>query len=109
MYFHHTEQIAGIRDARFQTMMPDALLWLGITRIDELLSMSNDKYEAIIDAGIKVVERVDLPDDYVPKAAWVELGAKISSGYHCGSNSMIFKDKKKREISKSDSSDEESK
>jgi hypothetical protein len=25
MYFHHTEAIAGIRDARFQTMMPDAL------------------------------------------------------------------------------------
>ena len=31
MYFHHTEAIAGIRDARFQTMMPDALI-LGDTQ-----------------------------------------------------------------------------
>lgn len=28
-YFHQTESIAGIRDARFQCMMPDALKWLG--------------------------------------------------------------------------------
>jgi GTP cyclohydrolase II len=83
MYFHHTESIAGIRDARFQTMMPDALLWLGISRIDWLLSMSNDKYEAIVDAGITVMQRVDLPDANVPKAAWVELDAKVASGYHC--------------------------
>lgn len=82
-YFHHTESIAGIRDARFQTMMPDALLWLGISRIDWLLSMSNEKYEAIVDAGITVMQRVDLPDDNVPKAAWVELDAKVASGYHC--------------------------
>ena len=83
MYFHHTEAIAGIRDARFQTMMPDALLWLGITRIDWLLSMSNEKYEAIVDAGITVMQRVDLPDAYVPQSAWVELDAKVASGYHC--------------------------
>ena len=47
-YFHHTESIAGIRDARFQQMMPDALKWLGIKRIDWLCSMSNEKYEAIV-------------------------------------------------------------
>ena len=82
-YFLHTESIAGIRDARFQTMMPDALLWLGISRIDWLLSMSNDKYEAITDAGITVMQRVDLPDSSVPRAAWVELDAKVASGYHC--------------------------
>ena len=81
-YFHHTESIAGIRDARFQTMMPDALLWMGISRIDWLLSMSNEKYEAIVDAGITVMQRVDLPDANVPKAAWVEMDAKVASGYH---------------------------
>ena len=83
MYFHHTESIAGIRDARFQTMMGDAINFLGITRIDWLLSMSNEKYEAIVDAGITVMQRVDLPDANVPKAAWVELDAKVASGYHC--------------------------
>jgi GTP cyclohydrolase II len=89
-YFHHTESIAGIRDARFQTMMPDALSWLGISRIDWLLSMSNEKFEAIRDAGIRVMQRVDLPDAWVPKSAWVELDAKIASGYH--SDAIVKKD-----------------
>eukprot|EP00913_Durusdinium_trenchii_P011125 g10447.t1 len=82
MYFHHTEAIAGIRDARFQTMMPDALNWMGIRRIDLLCSMSNEKYEAITGAGIKVMKRVDLPDDFIKDSMRVELDAKIASGYH---------------------------
>merc|ERR1719174_3292643 len=81
-YFFHTESIAGIRDARFQTMMPDVLNWLGLNRIDWLLSMSNEKYEAITGAGIQVLQRVDLPDDYVKESMKVELDAKIASGYH---------------------------
>jgi len=85
MYFHHTESIAGIRDARFQTMMPDVLNWLGIRRIDWLCSMSNEKYEAITGAGIKVMQRVDLPEDYVKDSMKVELDAKIASGYHSDS------------------------
>jgi len=81
-YFRVTESIAGIRDARFQEMMPDILLWLGITRIDWLLSMSSDKYDAIAAAGIEVMQRCPLPDMYVPKNATVEITAKISAGYH---------------------------
>jgi len=81
-YFQHTEQIAGIRDARFQTMMPDVLNWLGLKRIDWLCSMSNEKYEAIVGAGIQVVNRVDLPPDYIKDSMKVELTAKIASGYH---------------------------
>jgi GTP cyclohydrolase II len=82
MYFHHTEAIAGIRDARFQTMMPDVLNWMGIRRIDYLCSMSNEKYEAITGAGITVMQRVDLPEDYIKDSMKVELDAKIASGYH---------------------------
>jgi GTP cyclohydrolase II len=82
MYFHHTEAIAGIRDARFQTMMPDVLNWLGLRRIDWLCSMSNEKYEAITGAGILVMQRVDLPEDFVKNSMKVELDAKIASGYH---------------------------
>jgi GTP cyclohydrolase II len=82
MYFHHTEAIAGIRDARFQTMMPDVLNWMGIRRIDYLCSMSNEKYEAITGAGITVMQRVDLPEDYIKESMKVELDAKIASGYH---------------------------
>jgi len=82
MYFKQTESIAGIRDARFQEMMPDILVWLGINRIDWLLSMSSDKYDAIVGAGIEVMQRVALPDIYVPKGATVEITAKIAAGYH---------------------------
>jgi len=81
-YFKQTESIAGIRDARFQEMMPDVLLWLGIRRIDWLLSMSSDKYDAITAGGIEVMQRVALPDMYVPKGAVVEITAKIAAGYH---------------------------
>jgi len=61
--------------------MPDPILWLGIDRIDKLLSMSNDKYEAILGANINVLQRVSLPEDYVPENAMVEITAKIASGY----------------------------
>jgi len=81
-YFYQTESIAGIRDARFQEIMPDILLWLGITRIDWLLSMSSEKYDGIVGAGIKVMQRVSLPDKYVPRNAHIEINAKISAGYH---------------------------
>jgi len=81
-YFYVTESIAGIRDARFQELMPDVLLWLGIERIDWLLSMSADKYDGITSMGIEVMQRVSLPDVWVPKGATVEISAKIASGYH---------------------------
>jgi len=81
-YFYQTESIAGIRDARFQEMMPDVLVWLGIDRIDWLLSMSSEKYDAITGAGIKVMQRVSLPDVYVPANAHIEINAKVMSGYH---------------------------
>lgn len=81
-YFHHTESIAGVRDARFQVMMPDVLLWLGISRIDWLFSMSSEKYDAITERGIHVMQRVSLPDVFVPENAKVEITAKISAGYH---------------------------
>jgi GTP cyclohydrolase II len=82
MYFYQTEAIAGIRDARFQEIMPDPLLLFGITRIDWLMSMSSDKYDAIVNAGIHVMQRISLPDEYVPEGASVEIVAKIASGYH---------------------------
>lgn len=32
--------MAGVKDMRFQALMPDILHWLGITKIDRMLSMS---------------------------------------------------------------------
>ncbi|KAJ0381720.1 putative GTP cyclohydrolase [Colletotrichum chrysophilum] len=39
-YFKRTENIAGVKDMRFQALMPDILHWLGIRKIDRMLSMS---------------------------------------------------------------------
>ena len=47
-YFERTECVAGVQDARFQQLMPDVLHWLGVTRIDRLMSMSNMKYDAMV-------------------------------------------------------------
>jgi GTP cyclohydrolase II len=80
-YFARTECVAGVQDARFQQLMPDVLLWLGITRIDRLISMSNLKYDALISAGIRIGERVALPPDLIPEDAKVEMEAKKAAGY----------------------------
>jgi GTP cyclohydrolase II len=81
-YFERTECVAGVQDARFQQLMPDALHWLGIRRIDRLMSMSNMKYDAITGSGIEVVERVPIPAELVPPDAQVELEAKKAAGYY---------------------------
>lgn len=52
-----------VKDMRFQALMPDILHWLGITKIDRMLSMSNMKYDAIVDQGIPIHERVPIPDE----------------------------------------------
>jgi GTP cyclohydrolase II len=61
--------------------MPDVLHWLGVSRIDELVSMSNMKFNPIVDSGIEVLERVPIPDGLVPADAQVEMDAKKAAGY----------------------------
>jgi GTP cyclohydrolase II len=80
-YFERTECVAGVQDARFQQLMPDVLHWLGITRIDRFVSMSNMKHEAIVGSGIEIRERVPIPPELVPPDASVELEAKKAAGY----------------------------
>mgnify|MGYP002623314143 CR=1 FL=1 len=80
-YFERTECVAGVQDARFQQLMPDVLHWLGVTRIDRFVSMSNMKYEAITNGEIEIGERVPIPADLVPPDASVELEAKKAAGY----------------------------
>jgi GTP cyclohydrolase II len=81
-YFERTECVAGVQDARFQQLMPDVLHWLGITRIDRFVSMSNMKYDAIVGSGIDIGERVPIPDELVPEDAKVEMEAKKAAGYY---------------------------
>jgi GTP cyclohydrolase II len=80
-YFLRTECVAGVQDMRFQELMPDVLHWLGIQKIHRLVSMSNDKYDAITGSGIEVGERVAIPDALIPADAKVEMEAKIAAGY----------------------------
>ncbi|MEP9394240.1 GTP cyclohydrolase II [Gordonia sp. VNK1] len=80
-YFARTECVAGVQDMRFQELMPDVLHWLGITKIDRLVSMSNMKYDAITGSGISVGERVDIPMELIPADARVEIDAKMAAGY----------------------------
>ncbi|WP_193196458.1 GTP cyclohydrolase II [Nostoc sp. MG11] len=81
-YFARTECVAGVEDIRFQELMPDVLHWLGITRIDRMISMSNIKYNAITEAGIEIVERIPIPEDLIPQDARVEIEAKKAAGYY---------------------------
>ena len=80
-YFARTECVAGVQDMRFQVLMPDALHWLGIKKIDRFVSMSNMKYDALVHAGIQIVTRVPIPDELIPEDARVEMDAKMAAGY----------------------------
>ena len=46
--------------------------------------MSDMKYNAIVESGIKIVNRVEIPPEMVPKDAQVEIAAKVFHGYHAG-------------------------
>jgi GTP cyclohydrolase II len=81
-YFERTECVAGVQDARFQQLMPDAVHWLGIRRIDRFVSMSDMKYDALIAQGVDIVERIPIPDELVPADAHVEIAAKKAAGYY---------------------------
>ncbi|KII86729.1 hypothetical protein PLICRDRAFT_43380 [Plicaturopsis crispa FD-325 SS-3] len=80
-YFKSTELIAGVKDMRFQALMPDVLHWFGITKIHKMVSMSDMKYNAIVESGIPIIERYDIPDHLLPPDSRVEIDAKIASGY----------------------------
>ncbi|OLN95448.1 Uracil-regulated protein 1 [Colletotrichum chlorophyti] len=77
-YFKRTENIAGVKDMRFQALMPDILHWLGIQKIDRMLSMSK----------IPIHERVELPEEWIPADSRVEIDAKITAGYFTAGKRM---------------------
>ena len=95
-YFARTECVAGVQDMRFQELMPDVLHWLGITRIDRFVSMSNLKHDAMVRSGIEIVERVPIPDELIPEDARVEIDAKMAAGYYA----LEFADLDRLEIAK---------
>ena len=81
-YFERTECVAGVQDARFQQLMPDAVHWLGLRRIDRFVSMSDMKFDALTAQGVDIVERVSIPAELIPADAHVEIAAKKAAGYY---------------------------
>jgi GTP cyclohydrolase II len=81
-YFERTECVAGVQDARFQELMPDVIHWLGVSRVDRFVSMSDMKYDALTRQGVEIVERIPIPDELVPADAHVEIAAKKAAGYY---------------------------
>jgi GTP cyclohydrolase II len=88
-YFARTECVAGVQDMRFQELMPDVLHWLGITKIDEFVSMSDMKHDAITRSGIEIVRRVPIPEELIPADAKVEMEAKKAAGYYTESGGSL--------------------
>jgi len=80
-YFRRTECVAGVQDMRVQELMPDVFHWLGISRIDRWVSMSNMKRDALLAQGITVAEQVPIPEGLGPEDAQVEIAAKKAAGY----------------------------
>jgi GTP cyclohydrolase II len=94
-YFHRTECVAGVEDARFQELMPDILQWLGIKTIHNMHSMSNMKHDAIVKSGINIINRISIPSELIPQDAQVEIEAKKAAGYFTDGNVKKDEDLKK--------------
>ncbi|KIY63433.1 hypothetical protein CYLTODRAFT_136922 [Cylindrobasidium torrendii FP15055 ss-10] len=91
-YFKSTEMIAGVKDMRFQALMPDTLHWLGVKKIDNMVSMSDMKYDAIVGSGIPILKRYDLPEHLIPPDSRVEIDAKIAAGYFSSTKTITEAD-----------------
>jgi GTP cyclohydrolase II len=91
-YFKSTEMIAGVKDMRFQALMPDVLHWLGIKKVDNMVSMSDMKYDAIVNSGIPILRRYDIPDHLIPPDSRVEIDAKIAAGYFSSGKQITQED-----------------
>ena len=70
--------------------MPDILHWLGSTKIDNMVSMSDMKYDAIVKSGIPIKKRYDLPGtffyipNFPPPFGVIFFRPPYSSGFESG-------------------------
>ncbi|CAG8437333.1 2809_t:CDS:2 [Diversispora eburnea] len=78
LVYNARKRSTGVKDMRFQALMPDVLHWLGISKIDRMMSMSNMKYDAIVGSGIEIHERVPIPDEMIPPDSRVPTKEELS-------------------------------
>jgi len=83
-YPNCAEQVAGVQDTRFQALAPDPLHFLGVNRLHDFISMSDMKYNAIVNTGIKIIYCVEIPKDLVNAGAQVEIATNVFHGYNAG-------------------------
>ena len=62
----------------------DPLHFLDVNRLHNFISMSDMKYNAIVNTGIEIIYCVDIPKDLLPADAQVEIAAKVFHGYNAG-------------------------
>ena len=43
--------------------------------------MSDMKHDSLVNQGIQIKERIDIPDELIPEDAHVEMEAKKAAGY----------------------------
>jgi len=54
--------------------------------------MSDMKHDSLVNQGIEIIERLDIPDELVPEDAHVEMEAKIASGYYTSKSPKAIED-----------------
>jgi hypothetical protein len=54
--------------------------------------MSDMKHDAIVEQGIPILERIEIPDELLPADSKVEIMAKIHAGYYHGGNAVTGED-----------------
>ena len=81
---HHDRHLCSSYTMLPISIVPDPLHFLGVTKIHNFISMSDMKYNAIVNTGIKIVNRVEIPKELVPEDAQVEITAKVFHGYNAG-------------------------
>jgi|ERR1700761_6063442 len=54
--------------------------------------MSDMKHDAIVEQGIPIHERVEIPQDLLPADSMVEIRAKIAAGYYTGGDKVTGED-----------------
>ena len=65
------------------------------------------RYDAIVQSGIKIVERVPIPPELVPKDAQVEITAKVFEGYHGGGDYTVDKETLRATVGRDNTADVE--
>jgi hypothetical protein len=60
--------------------------------------MSNMKYDAIVESGIEIIERVPIKEGMLPPDSQVEIDAKVAAGYFSHNQTAVDLDKSKGRV-----------